>query len=59
MALQIEWTKNALADYEQVIDYLLKAWSVKVAADFIDNVEQINSLSKFPKPWDCINLKIL
>ncbi|MEO6454448.1 MAG: type II toxin-antitoxin system RelE/ParE family toxin [Ginsengibacter sp.] len=39
MALKIEWTKNALADYEQVIDYLLKEWSVKVTADFIDNVE--------------------
>lgn len=40
MALQIEWTQNALQDYEQVVNYLLKEWSIKAAADFINKVEK-------------------
>ena len=49
MALEIEWTANALEDYRQVVDYLLKDWSIKVAIDFIDNLEKrIHNLSSFP-----------
>ncbi len=49
MALKIEWTVNALEDYKQVVDYLLKEWSVKVATDFINNLEKrVNNLSFFP-----------
>jgi len=49
MALKIEWTVNALEDYRQVVDYLLKEWPLKVAADFVSNVEKrVYNLSSFP-----------
>ena len=49
MALQIEWTLHAEEDYRQVVDYLLKEWSLKVAADFINNLEErVQNLSSFP-----------
>ncbi len=49
MALQIEWTPNALQDYEQVVNYLLKKWSTKAAADFINKVEdRVYNLSLLP-----------
>jgi plasmid stabilization system protein ParE len=49
MALQIEWTPNALQDYEQVVNYLLKEWSIKAAADFINKVEgRLYNLSELP-----------
>ncbi len=49
MALKIEWTVNALEDYKQVVDYLLKEWSIKIASDFIDTPEKrVYNLSFFP-----------
>ena len=49
MALQIVWTLHAEEDYRQVVDYLLKEWSLKVAADFINNLEErVQNLSSFP-----------
>lgn len=49
MALQVEWTLHAIEDYNQVVDYLLKEWSLGVATDFINNVEQrVQNLSSFP-----------
>ena len=49
MAFQIEWTQNALQDYEQVINYLLKEWSIKAAVDFINKVEdRVFNLSLLP-----------
>jgi plasmid stabilization system protein ParE len=49
MALKIEWTANALEDYKQVVDYLLKEWSVKTASDFINNLEKrVYNSSFFP-----------
>jgi plasmid stabilization system protein ParE len=49
MALKIEWTANALEDYRQVVDYLLKEWPLKVAVDFVNNLEnRVDNLSSFP-----------
>ena len=49
MALQIEWTPNALQDYEQVINYLLKEWSINTALDFVNRIEErVYNLSLFP-----------
>ena len=31
MAKEIEWSKEAIASYRTVIDYLLKGWSEKEA----------------------------
>ena len=36
MALQIKWTPNAVQDYEQVINYLLKEWSINTAIEFVN-----------------------
>ena len=50
MALQIVWTDNGLADYKQVVDYLLQEWPIKVASEFVTNVEaRIETLSVFPE----------
>ncbi|NOT50839.1 MAG: type II toxin-antitoxin system RelE/ParE family toxin [Chitinophagaceae bacterium] len=49
MALKIEWTANAIEDYKQVVDYLLKEWPLKVAADFVNNLEErVDNLNSFP-----------
>ncbi|MCW3108889.1 MAG: hypothetical protein JWQ09_3395 [Segetibacter sp.] len=49
MALQIEWTPNALQDYEQVVNYLIKKWSINTAMDFVNRVEaRVYNLSTFP-----------
>ena len=49
MALQIIWTANALEDYRRVVDYLLTAWSLKLASDFITTLEErVETLSSFP-----------
>lgn len=49
MALQIEWTPNALQDYELVVNYLLKEWATNVANDFISGLEErVYNLSLFP-----------
>ena len=49
MALKIEWTANALEDYQQVVDYLLKEWPLNIAADFVDNLEKrVHNLTSFP-----------
>ncbi len=50
MALQVKWTENALEDYRLVVDYLLKVWSVDIAARFINIIEsRLETLSVFPK----------
>ena len=49
MALQIEWTIHAQEDYRQIVDYLQKEWSLKVAAEFINNLEErVQNVSFFP-----------
>ena len=49
MALKIESTVHALEDYKRVVDYFLKEWSIKVTADFINNLEKrVDNLSSFP-----------
>lgn len=49
MALPIVWTKNAIEDYQQIIDYLLQAWPLFVAENFVSTIEiRTKTLSKFP-----------
>ncbi|MCY7422396.1 MAG: type II toxin-antitoxin system RelE/ParE family toxin [Chitinophagaceae bacterium] len=40
MAYKIRWTAIALEDYERVVDYLIKMWSVNVATDFEGTVNK-------------------
>ena len=37
---QIRWTELAIEDYNEVVNYLLKNWPVKVAEDFIAKMER-------------------
>jgi plasmid stabilization system protein ParE len=49
MAYKISWTENALQDYKYVIDYLLCDWSLKVATNFENIVNQkLFNLSMHP-----------
>ena len=49
MALQITWAANALEDYEKIVDYLIKEWSLPVAEKFVESIEKrLHTLSSFP-----------
>jgi plasmid stabilization system protein ParE len=49
MALQIIWTENALEDFNNIVDYLLKNWPLTVAENFIYTVQKrITNLSSNP-----------
>ncbi len=49
MANKISWTDNALEDYQRVIEYLLKEWSLSVALNFENIVnKQLKNLSGQP-----------
>ena len=49
MAYQISWTDIALQDYKRVIDYLLSEWSIEVAREFENIVNQkLINLSRHP-----------
>jgi plasmid stabilization system protein ParE len=43
---QIVWNKYAKIDYYKNIDYLLEAWSEKIAQNFIDDVKHVILLLK-------------
>jgi plasmid stabilization system protein ParE len=48
--MQIVWSDDALIDYHQNIDYLLKEWSVQVALEFVEDVETtIKLITDFPE----------
>lgn len=44
--MKIIWSDEAIADYHQNIDYLLKEWSEQVAVEFIEDVEAVIELIK-------------
>ena len=49
MALQIIWSENALEDYQHIVEYLLKEWTINVASGFVETVEaRVKNLSIFP-----------
>jgi plasmid stabilization system protein ParE len=39
MTIEVIWSDDAVSDYYQNIDYLLKEWSEKVATEFIEDVD--------------------
>jgi plasmid stabilization system protein ParE len=48
--MQTVWSDDALIDYNQNIDYLLKEWSERVALEFVEDVETTIELIKdFPE----------
>jgi plasmid stabilization system protein ParE len=44
--MSIVWSNEAISDYHQNIDYLLKDWSDQVALEFIEDVESVVELIK-------------
>ena len=44
--MKIIWSDEAIADYHQNIDYLLKEWSEQVTIEFIEDVEAAIELIK-------------
>ena len=44
--MQIVWAAEAITDYHQNLDYLLKEWSEKVALEFMEEVEIVIHLIK-------------
>jgi plasmid stabilization system protein ParE len=44
--VKIIWSDEAITDYQQNIDYLLKEWSEQVATEFIEDVETVIELIK-------------
>lgn len=44
---KIVWTKNAVSDYNRIINYLLENWSDKIITDFNKNVQaKLKTLSR-------------
>lgn len=44
--MKIIWSDEAIADYHQNIDYLLKEWSEQVTIEFIEDVDAVIELIK-------------
>ena len=56
--MQVIWSDEAVLDYHQNIDYLLENWSVKVAIEFTEDVEEVIQLIKtHPKLYPLTNYK--
>ncbi len=49
MDREIVWTKEALTNFQKVVEYLQLNWSVKVAEEFIEIVgHRVQVLTSFP-----------
>lgn len=47
--IKIIWTKNAVADYNKVINYLIKNWPEKVAINLKETTQsKLKVLAKYP-----------
>lgn len=44
--MQVIWSDEALADYHQNIDFLLREWTEQVAIEFVEDVEIVIELIK-------------
>jgi plasmid stabilization system protein ParE len=56
--MEIIWSPEAQNDYWNNIQYLLEEFSVEVAQDFIEKVDQyINTISNNPKAFQTVNYK--
>jgi hypothetical protein len=50
--MKIVWSDEAITDYHQNIDYLMKEWSEQVAVEFIEDVEDCRPWTIYPQSWD-------
>jgi plasmid stabilization system protein ParE len=44
--MEVIWSDEAIGDYQQNIDYLLREWSEQVAIEFVEDVEGVIELIK-------------
>ena len=44
MVKEIIWRKKAIARFQKIVDYLQSEWSAKVAEEFIEEVEQLETI---------------
>ena len=44
--MEVVWTKDALSDYNQNIEFLIENWSEQVAKNFIDEVANVLNIIK-------------
>lgn len=44
--MKVIWSEEAVTDYHQNIDYLLREWSEQVAMEFIEDVQAVVDLIK-------------
>ncbi len=50
MDFEIEWTKRADKEFDEIIDYLAKEWNVKVKNNFINNFyNKLDLILMFPE----------
>lgn len=46
----VEWSEGALHDYDEILNYLIQEFGVRVAQDFQDKLnDRISILSNFPQ----------
>jgi plasmid stabilization system protein ParE len=58
MPKQVIWSPQSESDLLQIIDYLKEIWEVKVAAKFIDIIDEIiNQISLNPRQFPLIQKK--
>lgn len=49
MAAEIRWSKNAIVDYNNIVDYLLLEWNEDIALRFIEVLEhKIQQILRHP-----------
>lgn len=50
MAFKIVWTKRAVKKFEEIVEYLTKKWSSKVADKFVDTTfKTLDTLENYPE----------
>jgi plasmid stabilization system protein ParE len=58
MVFKVIWSKFAVKDYSQNVDYLLKEWTLTDAQEFANNAENIiNIISKMPESFPLSDYK--
>ena len=58
MAFVVEWTENAIRDFEQITNHLEENYSAEIAADFAIKVAQIlNLLEQMPLMYPLVSIR--
>lgn len=58
MVYEIEWSEDAIDDFEKIVTYLEQKWSEEIAADFAIRVSKvIDLLQKMPFAYPLVSKK--